>query len=64
MMPKIPLKQQIDAVVREIEQRKLKPGNMSRAEAEYHLARLVAAANTLQWLQINQDRIKGRYNHD
>jgi hypothetical protein len=32
---------------------------MSRAEAEYQLARLEAAVATLEWLEANEDRIKG-----
>ena len=55
---KISLQQQIDAVGRELAQRKLSRGKMSRAEAEYHVERLEAALASLQWLQLNEPRIK------
>ena len=59
MSDRIPLRNQIAAVRLELEQRKLSRGKMSRAEAEYQLARLEAAVATLEWLEANEDRIKG-----
>lgn len=58
MSDKIALRQQVAAVRAEIEQRKLSRGKMSRSEVEYQLARLEAAASTLDWLQANGARIK------
>jgi hypothetical protein len=58
MSGKVALSQQIGAVRLEIEQRRLKPGKMSRSQAEYHLSRLHAAVATLDWLQVNEARIK------
>jgi hypothetical protein len=55
---KVPLRHQVAAVKLELEQRKVKPG-MSRSQAEYHLSRLEAAIATLEWLQANEERIKG-----
>ena len=59
MSDRIPLRNQIAAVRLELEQRKLSRGKMSRAEAEYQLTRLEAAVVTLEWLEANEDRIKG-----
>jgi hypothetical protein len=59
MSDKIALRHQVAAVKLELEQRKLSRGKLSRAEADYQLSRLDAAVATLEWLETNEDRIKG-----
>jgi uncharacterized coiled-coil DUF342 family protein len=58
MSGKVTISQQVAALRVEIQQRKVKAG-MSRSQAEYDIARLEAAVATLEWLQTNEQLIKG-----
>ena len=63
MSGKVTIGQQITAIRIEIQQRRVKPG-MNRSQAEYHLSRLEAVVATLEWLQANEARIKGRWGNE
>ncbi len=61
---KISLAQQIEEVMREISLRnrvyphQVSTGKMRQSVADYHLARMAAVRQTLEWLQENEEQIK------
>ena len=64
--PKIPLSEQIAEVGREVGLRRnvyprlVGKGQLARADADRHVARMSAALTTLRWLARNPTRVRAR----